>query len=217
MWRIIDGFDYPGDFRGLYFITDHELSENGNIEDVKLALECGVRVIQYREKVRGRGEMMRELLRIKDLCKEYRALLILNDDLELALEVGVGGIHIGRGDGDLGRVRGYMEYPKVMGFSTSDLKEARRVKDLGADYIGVGAIFESRTKKKAGIGVGILRDFKREIRVPVVGIGGIRASNLEEVLETGIEMVASIEGLLGAGDLEGEIRKYQKLIARYFG
>ena len=217
MERIIDGFYYPEDFKGLYFITDDDLSEDGNIEDVKLALECGVRVIQYREKVRGRGEVMEELLRIKDLCKEYRALLILNDDLELALELGVGGIHIGGGDGDMGRVRGYMEYPKVVGFSTSDLEEAKRVKDLGADYIGVGAIFESRTKKKVGIGVDILRDFKREIRVPVVGIGGIRASNLEEVLETGVDMVASIEGLLSGGDLEGEIRGYQKLIARYCG
>jgi thiamine-phosphate pyrophosphorylase len=197
-------------FRGFYFITDDGLSLDGNVSDVEQALEVGIKVVQFREKRRSFSEFYSELFEIKQLCKDYGALLIVNDSIELALAVDADGIHLGQDDSQISYAREALGFKKVIGLSTGNLNEAMLAENNGADYIGVGHIFNTHTKLKTDepIGIDVLKTIKGNISIPVVAIGGINLGNIEAVVSTGTDMICAISFSLEGGTVKENINAY---------
>lgn len=200
-------------FRGFYFITDHYLSQNGNVEDVRLALSAGVKIVQFREKKREKQIFFQELIQIKKLCQDYKAYLIINDDIDLANEIEADGIHVGQDDALIEEVKLRVNNKMIIGVSTNSLPTALLAQDHGANYVGVGHIYPTTTKDKPNppIGLDVLKEIKSHLKIPVVAIGGITLNNVKPVIESGADMVCAISDSIKGGTVKENIQSYKIL------
>ncbi|EEL36429.1 Thiamine-phosphate synthase [Bacillus toyonensis] len=186
---------------------------------LKEALDGGVTLFQFREKGEGTltGEdRVRFAKKLQALCKEYGVPFIVNDDVELAVELDADGVHVGQDDEGITSVREKMG-DKIIGVSTHTIEEAKWAIENGADYLGVGPIFPTSTKKdtKAVQGTKGLAHFREQgITVPIVGIGGITIENTAAVIEAGADGVSVISAISLADSayestkrLAGEVNK----------
>jgi len=184
------------ELQGIYVILGHE----GAVERLDACLAAGVRLFQYRGKARGTQETARALV---ERCHRAEALLIVNDDVDLALAVEADGVHLGQEDTegvDLLEVRARLG-TRLLGLSTHDPAQARRAASFGADYIGAGSCFPTRTKDRVMlIGIDGLRRIVEASALPVAAIGGIDATNMASVRATGAAMAAVIGAIAQAGD-----------------
>jgi thiamine-phosphate pyrophosphorylase len=190
--------------RGLYAITPDapEL-----LEKIRRALDGGVALLQYRRKQRD----IREATQIVALARRYQVPVIVNDDAELALELGADGAHLGREDGDLGEARGRLAR-KILGASCyNDLELARKAIRAGADYVAFGSVFASPTKPAAVRAP--LSLFGENLTVPVCAIGGITLHNAPQVIDAGADLIAVISDLFDAPDITQRAAQYRKLFA----
>jgi thiamine-phosphate pyrophosphorylase len=190
--------------RGLYAITP----ESGDIErKTRLALEGGIALLQYRQKKRDlhlAGAIVR-------LGKEFGVPVIINDDVDLAVELNADGAHLGRDDGDLAPARKRLQ-GKLLGASCyNDAALARRAVKAGADYIAFGSVFSSPTKPAAVRAP--LELFAEPLGVPIAAIGGITLDNAPKVITAGADLLAVITDLFDAPDIRQRARDYGKLFA----
>lgn len=183
---------------GLYFITDSKLSKQGILADVKQAIEAGCSVLQYREKHKSSREMLQEAKRLAVLCKEKGVLFIVNDRLDIALAVDADGVHLGQRDMPVRDARRLLGKQKIVGTSNHSLGQAKQSLAQGVDYLSVGPVFHTNTKKDAGnpVGLGLLKEVKALSKLPVVAIGGINEGNVQLVLEAGADSVAVISAIV---------------------
>ena len=145
---------------------------------------------------------------LKALCDKYNVPLIINDRVDLAMAVGAAGVHLGQDDLPCAVARKLMGEDYVIGVSAHNPAEAVQAVADGADYLGCGAVFG--TTSKAGVaelGLANLRAIRQAVRVPIVGIGGINASNYAQVRATGANGAAIISGILAADDITAEVAK----------
>lgn len=186
---------------GLYAITDPSLGGN-LLSYVSSVLRSGASVVQYRNKISNRNEERKEIREIVHLCHQYDAYLIVNDNPELALEVGADGVHVGRDDSSVETARALLGKNSIIGVSCYDNLQAGRDAVLaGADYVAFGSIFGSKTKplaKRASIA--LLQHAKNELLVPICAIGGITRDNAKSVGATGCDLIAVISWLWFHGD-----------------
>jgi len=190
--------------RGLYAITPEG---PGLIEKVREALEGGVVLLQYRNK----AARLSEAKELAALARRYHVPLIVNDDVDLALEIGAQGVHLGRDDGDLAKARTKMK-GKILGASCyDDLEAARTAVRAGADYVAFGSIFASPTKPGAvRAPLGLFRQGK-SLKVPLAAIGGITLENAPAVIAAGAGLLAVISDLFDAPDIKSRALQYGKL------
>jgi thiamine-phosphate pyrophosphorylase len=190
----------------LYFITDSGLSKQGIIEDVKQAIAAGVRVVQYREKNKPLLEMQEEAIKLKKICQENNVLFLVNDHLELALEIDADGMHVGQKDTALIKARKSLPN-KIIGVSAGSLEQALQAEQHGANYLGVGPIFATDTKKDAGPPVGLetLKQIKEQVKIPLVAIGGINQENFKDVVKAGADSLAMISAVVGKPNVSQEV------------
>lgn len=202
--------------RKYYFITDNRLSKRGNLDDVKKALSAGVAAVQYRNKIDDIEAMVEEAKEIKKLCDTTAIPFIINDDLEVALAVDADGLHIGQSDIAYHEAREALGNEKIIGVSASTFEEAMIVKELAADYIGLGPIFETATKPdaKTPCGVRLIHEVRRISHVPVVAIGGITLENADEVIENGADSLCAISAVVTSDDVAKEIQKFNVLFRK---
>jgi thiamine-phosphate pyrophosphorylase len=190
--------------RGLYAVTP-EVSDA--VEKVRLALEGGVALLQYRRKRRD----LAEARAVAALARRHRVPLIVNDDVELALELDADGVHLGRDDGDLRAARRRLG-GRILGASCyGDPELARRAVEAGADYVAFGSVFASTTKPaavRAPLGL-----FATRLGVPLCAIGGITLENAPRVLEAGADLLAVVSDLFDAPDIRARAAQYQGLFA----
>jgi len=190
--------------RGLYAITPEG---PGLTQKVRDALKGGIALLQYRSKQRDVSQA-KELAR---LARSHGVPFIVNDDVELALEVGADGAHLGREDGELRGAR-KMLAGKILGASCYDrLELARAAVAAGADYIAFGSVFASPTKPHAVRAPLSLFGQARALGVPLAAIGGITLANARQVIDAGADLVAVISDLFDAEDIAARARAYQKL------
>jgi len=192
--------------RGLYAITP----EGPGLErKVRLALEGGIALLQYRSKSRNRVQAAA----IVRMAREHRVPVIINDDLELALELGADGVHLGRDDGDLRAARQRLR-GRILGASCyNDLTLARAAVGAGADYIAFGSVFASPTKPGAVRAPLALFSDARAFGVPLAAIGGITLANAPQLIAAGADLLAVISDLFEAPDIRARARDYGKLFA----
>lgn len=179
------------------------------------ALKGGITLFQLREK--GAGALQgQELLEFagscRDLCSRYGVPFLINDDVDLALAVGADGIHIGQDDMDGGQARALIGKEKILGVSVHSLEEARIALDAGADYLGMGPVYGTRSKAdaKQPAGTAVIQEVANHFPdTPIFGIGGITPQNAGAVWHAGACGVAVISALSEAEDLARQIANFK--------
>jgi len=191
--------------RGLYAITP----ERPDLEKIRLALAGGVRLLQYRSKHADRAHAA-AMVR---LAQDFGARVIVNDDVELALELGADGAHLGRDDGDLRSARRRLG-DRILGASCyDDLSLARAAVAAGADYVAFGSVFASATKPAAPRAPLALFGQAKSLGVPLAAIGGVTLANAAQLIAAGADLLAVITDLFDAPDVRARAAEYGKLFA----
>lgn len=186
----------PPDISGVYLITDQG---NGLEDRVYQALRGGVSILQYRTKGSLPGEQFELGAKLKSLCARFGVAFIINDDVNLAKELGADGVHLGQDDGDIADARVLLGPGKIIGKSAHNLEEALLAEQQGADYIGFGAMYPTGSKVISHLpGVDGLASIRASVDIPIVAIGGITAANASVVIEAGADALAVISSVLSS-------------------
>jgi thiamine-phosphate pyrophosphorylase len=202
----------------IYGITASQFSRGrSNLEVVERMLEAGIKIIQYREKDFSILQKYRECLSIRDLTGEWGACLIVNDDVHLALAVESDGVHVGQDDLPVEKVREIVGDGMLIGLSTHSPEQSEKAVQSGiADYIGVGPLYTTFTKKdvQPAVGLGYLDYVVRRHRIPFVAIGGIKEGNVAEVIRHGATCVCLVTEIVGAQDIGARVQSLRKVISQ---
>lgn len=209
----------------LYFITDPLLSaarggkqndpQKSLLETVRQAIEGGARLVQYRDKKSPRREMYETAKRLRKMTAEKGAILIINDQIDLASAVKADGVHLGQEDLPLWIARKILGNEAIIGISTHTLEEAMHAESEGADYIGFGPIFQTKTKgdARAPVGLEAMTRVKQKVRIPLYAIGGIQRSHLSDLITAGADGVAVISAL--SGDIRANVAEWLAVFNRF--
>lgn len=203
---------------GLYLITDQYIVKAlSHVQIAEKALLGGVRFIQYREKQLSKRESYKIALQLREITRKYNAVLIINDDIDIALAVDADGVHLGQEDIPVQIARKILGESKIIGLSTHSLKQAEEAQGSGADYIAIGPIFRSTTKDvREPLGPDIIKEIKKISRLPVIAIGGINENNIEDIMKAGADSAAVISAIIAKEDIiatvKGFIRKIESRV-----
>jgi thiamine-phosphate pyrophosphorylase len=200
--------------RGLYAITDSRLSPPSQIlRHVEESLQGGARIIQYRDKSKESARREKEAQGILELCQKFQALLIINDDIDLARKTKAHGVHLGQQDPPLAEARKRLGSDALIGISCYNRLELATVAAAaGADYIAFGRFFPSHSKPEAvQADLSLLVIAKRTITKPLVAIGGITPENGAPLIRAGADMLAVIQGVFGQPDIQSASRRLSAL------
>ena len=199
----------------LYGITAEGFSlGRNNVYVVGQMLEAGVKLVQYREKEKETGDKYKECREIRRFTREAGAAFIINDHPDLALMVEADGVHLGQDDYPIEAVRGLVGEEMMIGISTHAPEQAEEAIRRGADYIGVGPLFSTFTKKGVGKPVGIeyLDYAVKFVSIPFVAIGGIKTHNVGEVRRHGARCISIVTEIVGAPDIGKKIMEIRAVL-----
>lgn len=187
----------------LYAVTDRAWTGNKTLyEQIKEALENGVTCVQLREKNLDEASFIEEAKKICVLCRQYNTPFIVNDNVNVAIASNADGIHIGQDDTGLKDVRKIVGENMIIGISAHTVEEAKFAQENGADYIGIGAVFETSTKNDVDvIPYEKVKSICDAVYIPKVAIGGINAENILKLKGSGIDGVAVVSAIFGAKDI----------------
>lgn len=187
----------------LYAVTDRAWVGKQNLyEQIESALKGGVTLIQLREKNRDESSFIKEAQEVKKLCHKYGVPLIINDNLKVALESGADGVHVGQEDMAVAKIREIAGKDFIIGATAKTIEQAKSAEAEGADYLGVGAVFPSPTKKNAiRITNEQLKEICDSVSIPAVAIGGIDHTNFMELKGCGMCGIAVVSAIFSAEDI----------------
>lgn len=191
--------------RGLYAITDENLiAENHFDQAIESALQGGARIIQYRDKSSDQQKRLRQADTLNSLCRQYQALCIINDDIELARTVNADGVHLGKDDALISQARQTLGKDAIIGISCyNDINLAIAAEKSTADYVAFGAMFSSSTKPKAtNADITLISEAKQKLSIPVCAIGGITEKNIQQLIRHDVDMTAIINSLFSASNIK---------------
>lgn len=186
------------DYR-LYLVTEESLPTDILLKKVEEAVKGGVTLVQLREKTSDGGHFLKKAVKLKQLLDRYEIPLIINDRIDVALAADAAGVHIGQNDLPLTAVRKIVPASMIVGVSTATVAEAKQAEMDGADYVGIGAIFPTKSKADAKLlPAGMLERIMQSIQIPAVAIGGITLENIKELRGKGLAGAAIVSGLMRA-------------------
>lgn len=200
---------------GIYCLTSEEHSMGrDNIEVVSTMLKAGIKLVQYREKDKPMLVKYRQCIKIREMTAEAGASLVINDHIDLAKSVCADGVHLGQDDMPLAAARQLAGNTMAIGVSTHSPEQAQRAVEDGADYIGVGPIYKTYTKKDVcdPVGLEYLDYVAENLKIPFVAIGGIKLHNLNQVVRHGARCVALVTEIVGAEDIAGTIHSAMQIM-----
>ena len=198
----------------LYAVTDRAWAggTEGLLRQVAEAIDGGAGIVQLREKHLGQADFLEEAERFVALCREKGAVSIINDNVDIAAQVGADGVHVGQEDLEAGRARQMLGPDKVIGVSAHSVAEALAAQAAGADYLGVGAAFVTGTKTDAKpISRETIRAITAAVDIPVVAIGGISRDNILELRDCGLDGVAVVSALFVQADVKAAAEELLRL------
>ena len=200
----------------LYAVTDRAwVGRQTLLEQIESALKGGATLVQLREKDLPRLDYIREAAQATALCHRYGVPLIVNDSLEVALKSGADGVHVGIEDQPVAEIRRQAGKGFLIGATAKTVEQARAAQAAGADYLGVGAVFPSPTKKNAiRITTGQLREICASVPIPCVAIGGISRENLPALAGGGMDGFALVSAIFSQPDIEAACRELRALAER---
>ena len=202
--------------KGLYVVTDRPLclERSMSVDRIgALAIAGGAQIIQYRNKQSSPAVCLYEADILAKLCRKLGAILLINDDVELAVEVGADGAHLGQDDMNIRQARLHLGPDKIIGITChNDLQLAQQAEQAGADYVAFGRFFASASKPSAPAAtLEILQQAIKELSIPVCAIGGITTDNAPELISNGAHMLAVVHGVFGAWEITQAAKSYVKL------
>ncbi|MBN7773104.1 thiamine phosphate synthase [Clostridium aminobutyricum] len=188
----------------VYAVTDRAwLGGKSLSEQVEDALKGGASFIQLREKELDESAFLKEAFEIKKLAQQYKVPFVINDNVEIAIQCGADGVHVGQSDMRAAAVRKRLGENKILGVSVSTVEEAIQAVKDGADYLGVGAVFSTLTKSDADqVSYNQLKEICNAVTIPVVAIGGITRENIDQLYGSGIQGVALVSAIFGAENIQ---------------
>lgn len=189
---------------GLYAITDEKFSKGRDaIYQVKELCKAKIPIIQYREKYKTKQEKLKIAKEIRKITKEAGTLLVINDDIDIALEVEADGLHLGQDDLPIDVAKRLLPPSVFVGLSTHSINDYNGARLANADYVGVGPIFLTQTKENvcAPVGLSYVKEVMQNPVVPFCAIGGIKLHNIDEVLDLGVKRVAIVSEVVAADDI----------------
>ena len=200
----------------LYAVTDRSWLKGQTLAlQVEQALLGGATMVQLREKQLDLPHFRREALEIQALCRRYGVPFLINDNVDLALDIGADGVHVGQEDMEAGLVRQKLGPDKILGVSAHSPEEALRAQAAGADYLGAGAVFHTGTKTDVStLSYDTLRDVCAAVHIPVVAIGGISESNILQLKGAGIAGAAVVSALFAQPDIQKAAQHMRRLAER---
>lgn len=187
----------------LYGVTDRSwLNGRTLYEQVEDALKGGATFIQLREKNLDADSFLKEAVEIKELCARYHVPFVINDNVEIAKKIDADGVHVGQHDMEAANARAILGPDKIIGVSAQTVEQAVLAEKNGADYLGVGAVFHTGTKKDANsISHETVKQICEAVHIPVIAIGGISQDNVMELQGTGICGIAVVSAIFAAKDI----------------
>lgn len=187
----------------LYAVTDrHWLNGRTLHSVVKESLDGGVTFVQLREKQLDEAYFMEEAKDLQVLCKEYNVPFIINDNVDIALAMDADGVHVGQSDMEAGDVRAKLGPDKIIGVSAQTVEQAILAEKHGADYLGVGAVFQTSSKDDAAeVPHETLKAICEAVSIPVIAIGGITQENVSSLAGNGICGIAVISAIYAQPDI----------------
>ena len=200
----------------LYAVTDRAwVGRQTLLEQIESALKGGATLVQLREKELPRLDYIREAAQATAICHRYGVPQIVNDSLEVALKSGADGVHVGIEDQPVAEIRRQAGKGFLIGATAKTVEQARAAQAAGADYLGVGAVFPSPTKKNAiRITTGQLREICASVSIPCVAIGGISRENLPALAGGGMDGFALVSAIFSQPDIEAACRELRALAER---
>jgi len=186
-----------------------------HLDVARAALEGGARFLQFREKEMTTRELVDTAGELLRLAREFGAVLVVNDRVDVALAVGADGVHVGESDLPVAVARRTLGPGAIIGASAATVESAHAAEAEGADYLGIGPIFPTGSKADAGEAIGLapIAAIRAAVKLPVLGIGGINASNAVEVIRAGAEGVAVVSAVSDAEDMQRATAELLRRIA----
>ncbi|MCH5297176.1 MAG: thiamine phosphate synthase [Ruminococcus sp.] len=196
----------------LYAVTDSSwVGRQTLYEQVEDALKGGVTIVQLREKNLDEDTFVSEAIEINKLCRRYNVPLIINDNVEVALKSGADGVHVGIEDVPVSKIREQVGADFIIGATAKTVEQAQAAQKDGADYLGVGAVFPSSTKKNAiRISNDQLRQICSSVTIPAVAIGGINLKNVDEIKGCGVDGIAVVSAIFASDDIKKATAKLKE-------
>jgi len=182
----------------IYLVTDEKAClEKDFYSCIEEAIKGGVGIVQLREKNISTKDFYEKALKVKEICKNYGALFIINDRLDIAQAVGADGVHLGQSDMPIEEARKILKDKFLIGATARNMEESKRAELLGADYIGSGAIFGTSTKDNAKkLEMEELKKIVASVKIPVFAIGGININNVGSLKNIGLQGICAVSGIL---------------------
>ena len=186
----------------IYLVTDEKACLGKDFYVcIEEAIKGGVKIVQLREKNISTKDFYEKALKVKEICKNYGVLFIINDRLDIAQAVGADGVHLGQSDMPIEKAREILKDKFLIGATARNVEEAKRAELLGADYIGSGAIFGTNTKDNAKkLETEELKKIVASVKIPVFAIGGINIDNVSNLKNIGLQGICAVSGILSEKD-----------------
>ncbi|MFL0250566.1 thiamine phosphate synthase [Clostridium neuense] len=201
----------------LYLVTERSLLCGIELEQaVEEAILGGTTLVQLREKNISTMDFYKIAVDIKKVTDKYNVPLIIDDRLDIALAVDAAGIHVGQSDMPCDIARKLVGKDKIVGVSAGSVEEALKAQKDGADYLGVGAVFPTGTKKDAtDVSIETLKEIVEKVNIPVVAIGGVSADNVDKLADTGIDGISVISAILGKKDVRKAAKELKEAVEKF--
>ena len=201
----------------LYLITEEQLSAGrSTLEVVKEAVKGGVDVVQLRDKhltLRERYALGRE---IRKITKKTDVDFIVNDRVDLAAALDADGVHLGQDDLPCSEARKILGADKIIGITAIKTKDIKKAEEDGADYLGIGSVYNTFSKKvveeKDGIGIQGIKRVKKLTSLPLIAVGGLNSTNAADVLRAGADTISVISAVAGAENIKNTVRNLSEII-----
>lgn len=197
----------------IYLVTDRDLMSTETLEEaVEQAISGGCTLVQLREKDCSSLDFYNTAIKVKEITDKYNVPLLINDRVDIALAVNAAGVHVGQSDLPLTVVRKIMGEEKIIGVSTGNLEQALKAQKDGADYLGVGAMYSTGTKKDAKpTSMEELKKIRENVSIPIVVIGGINKEIVKDFEGIGIDGLAIVSAIIAQKDIAGAAREIKNL------
>ena len=213
-WKGVIKLKVNADAMTLYAVTDRTWTKDTTLmEQVRQALEGGITFLQLREKHLLEDEFIQEAKEMKELAAKYKVPFVINDNIKVALAVDADGVHIGQDDMSVEEARKLLGKDKIIGVSAHNTEEAIKAQQEGADYLGVGAVCATSTKKDANVvSKEEIKKICDTVDIPVVAIGGIKKDNIKTLKGTGVDGAAVVSAIFGASDIKEDTKTLLRLV-----
>lgn len=200
----------------LYLVTDSTgFEENEFLNKIEEACKSGITLLQLREKEKSGREFLNTALKVKKITDKYNVPLIINDRIDIAMSVDSAGVHLGQSDINVKYARRLLGNKKIIGATTKTVEQAKEAVKEGADYLGVGAIYETTTKVKTKItSIETLNEICNSVNIPVVAIGGLNEENLSILKDSKISGIAVVSAIMKSKDIKKSVENLKSIIKK---